>query len=174
MRLTDLPVDDSLPPPAYESPEVWNHGQQQPSKSTYPNEKTKPSPQSVQSQSLPQLLSSSSQPPLQQRPGTHLLHIYRDSLLGRDLTILDSDKTTIAYTVAANRGTIFSEKPHMRFYRGPAESQRSAQLVGTATFHNYSRTVDLTLQNRAVAMESTSILGYTRVSKRHRPIALEK
>lgn len=158
---TALPVDDSRPPPAYDSPEIWNDGQQQPSNSSYPSGKPRPALQSVQSQGLDQVLSSSSQQPLQQGPGTHLLHIYRDSAFGRDLTILDSDKTTVAYTIAANRGAIFSEKPHMRFYRGPAEPQHSSQLVGTATFHSHSRAIDLTLHNRAVSMESTSIFGST-------------
>lgn len=160
---TALPADDSLPPPAYESPEVWNDRQQQPSKSSYPNEKptTTPAPQYVQSQSLDQLQSSSSQQPLRQRPGTHLLHIYRESLLARNLTILDSDKTSVAYSVVANHGTMFSEKPHMKIYRGSTGPEPSSQPVGTATFHNLSRTIDLTFHKRAVFMESTSMLGVT-------------
>jgi len=71
---------------------------------------------------------------------------------------MDADKTTVAYTVAANMGTIFSEKPHMRVYKGPVQAQ-SSNLVGTATFHRYSRSIDLELHGRPTPMDSTGMFS---------------
>lgn len=85
-----------------------------------------------------------------------LLHIYLDGLTHRHLTVRDSDKLTPLYTVATNSGTIFSSKPHMRIFRG-GTSPETATPIGTADFHTYSRTVDLTVHGRAVTMDPSGL-----------------
>ena len=47
----------------------------------------------------------------------------------------------------------------MRIYRGPRSHQSTNLLVGTATFHNFSSTIDLELHGQPVACESTGIFG---------------
>lgn len=96
-------------------------------------------------------------PPSVQEP--RLLHIYLDGLTHRHLTIRDSDKRTPLYTVSANSGSIFSSKPHMRIFRGSAQTTP----IGTADFHNYSRTVDLTIQGRPVSMDASGLFTRSHV-----------
>lgn len=90
-------------------------------------------------------------------PKQHL-HVYRDSLFNHDLTIMAPDKKTIAFTVSANSGSMFSSTPHMRVYRGPVETHARAQPVGTVTFRPF-RGMDLTFHGRPVGMEAHGIIG---------------
>ena len=92
-------------------------------------------------------------PPSLQQP--RFLHIYLDGMTHRHLTIKDEDKRTPLYTVAANSGSIFSSKPHMRIFRGA--SPEPSMLAGTADFHTYSRTVDLIIHGRMTSMEATGL-----------------
>lgn len=150
--IPSLDVHSDAPPP-YTSPQVWG------STST-PSDTKKPLPQQP-SQPFDASSSSSSAIPQTLRQGSRTLHIYRLELFSRDLTIMDADKTTIAYSVAANMGTIFSDKPHMRVYRGPVQAQSSTTPAGTATFHRYSRTIDLELHGRPTPMDSKGIFSFS-------------
>ncbi|KAL9610492.1 MAG: hypothetical protein Q9167_004801 [Letrouitia subvulpina] len=73
------------------------------------------------------------------------LHIYRDGLTSRHMTVTDMDKSHPLYQVHRNHGSVFSSKPHMRITApSPSSSSSDAPVLGTATFHCWSRRVDLT------------------------------
>ena len=113
---TDIP---SEAPPPY-SPPTPSGPSGPPGKPTYPI-----SPQAQ----LPV-------PPSNQNVPRQHFHIYRDSMMNHDLTIMAPDKTNVAYTVAANP-TIFSTGPHLRLWRCPAHMQSQLPPVGVVTFRHF-------------------------------------
>ena len=139
-------------PPPYTFPQVWGSSSLSDNKS-------------AMNQQAPQLQagSSSSSNPQSRRQGSRFLHIYRPDMFSRDLTVIDDDKTTVAYTATINHGTIFSEKPHMKVFRCPIEAQAYTKPVGTATFHHYGRSVDLELYGRPASMDSEGIFSLSHV-----------
>ena len=129
--------DPSNAPPQYTSPQVW--GPTRP-----PISDKAPHPEkNLTYDSTSTSGTYQSQPPQIPR----LLHIYRTSLLSHNLNILAPDKTTTAYTIRANSGSLFSSKPHMKIYRGIPHPTTPDPPVGTVTFHTLTRTIDLTLHD---------------------------
>ncbi|KAI4151034.1 MAG: hypothetical protein LQ341_000983 [Variospora aurantia] len=82
-----------------------------------------------------------------------ILHIYRDGLTHRHMTITDMDKSHPLYRMDQRSGSVFSSKPHMTISQ--ASSPRTT--IGTATFHSLSRTIDLEFHGSAVPFESEGI-----------------
>ncbi|KAI4114536.1 MAG: hypothetical protein LQ338_007993, partial [Usnochroma carphineum] len=92
------------------------------------------------------------EPPAPDYNTPRTLHIYRDGLTHRHMTITDMDKSHPLYQMDQNSGSLFSSKPHMTI------SQPSSKtVIGTATFHNWSRTIDLEFHGRPVSFESEGI-----------------
>ncbi|KAL8715389.1 MAG: hypothetical protein Q9220_000722 [cf. Caloplaca sp. 1 TL-2023] len=104
--------------------------------------------------------SPSNPPPISTQPSApsystpRILHIYLDGYSHRHLTIADMDKTHPLYTITQNSGSsMFSSKPHMRITH-PSTSAP----IGSATFHSWSRAIDLDFHGTLVAMESEGIM----------------
>ncbi|KAI4184150.1 MAG: hypothetical protein L6R41_004941 [Letrouitia leprolyta] len=89
------------------------------------------------------------QPPAPAYNTPRVLHIYRDGITSRHMTITDEAKNQPLYKIDQNSGGAFSSKPHMTI-RSPS----SGQAIGTATFHSWSRTIDLEFHGRPVPFES--------------------
>ncbi|CAL8584890.1 hypothetical protein XPA_010473 [Xanthoria parietina] len=87
-------------------------------------------------------------PPAPDYNTPRILHIYRDGISHRHMTITDMDKSHPLYKMDQNAGTMFSSKPHMTI------TSASGSTMGSATFHNSSRTIDLQLHEQPVAFES--------------------
>ncbi|KAL8827582.1 MAG: hypothetical protein Q9170_006957 [Blastenia crenularia] len=83
-----------------------------------------------------------------------VLHIYRDGITHRHMTITDEAKNLPLYKMDQNSGGIFSSKPHMTITQ-PSSPQNP--VIGTATFHNWSRTIDLEVHGRAIPFQSEGI-----------------
>ncbi|KAL9003255.1 MAG: hypothetical protein Q9188_003870 [Gyalolechia gomerana] len=81
-----------------------------------------------------------------------VLHIYRDGITHRHMTITDEAKHLPLYKIDQNSGGVFSSKPHMTIV-----NPSSNQTIGTATFHSWSRTIDLELHGRPIPFESEGI-----------------
>ncbi|KAI4163490.1 MAG: hypothetical protein LQ342_002997 [Letrouitia transgressa] len=98
-----------------------------------------------QPQASAPLMATGPSPPTYMTPRT--LHIYRDGFTARHMTVTDMDKSHALYQVHCNHGTIFSSKPHMRVTAPSSSSSSSsnAPILGTATFHSWSRRVDITV-----------------------------
>ncbi|KAL8685183.1 MAG: hypothetical protein Q9224_005924, partial [Gallowayella concinna] len=84
------------------------------------------------------------------------LHIYKDGLTSRHMTIADADKTHPLYTITRNSGSLFSSKPHMTITQS-AQATPHPTIVGTATFHSMSRIIDLEFHGHPVALNSEGI-----------------
>lgn len=93
-------------------------------------------------------------PPAPDYNTPRILHIYRDSITGRHMTITDIDKSHPLYKIDQNSGALFSSKPHMTIL---SPSQSSHAPIGTATFHNWSRTIDLEFHGHPVSFDSEGI-----------------
>ena len=90
-----------------------------------------------------------------QGPTPRLLHVYEkgiSAITHRHREIMDSDKQTQLYAVDSNAGAVFSSKPHMTFTR-----PYNGEVVGTATFHQLRRHVDLTVAGREIKLEPSSL-----------------
>ncbi|KAL9628563.1 MAG: hypothetical protein Q9204_005810 [Flavoplaca sp. TL-2023a] len=79
-----------------------------------------------------------------------ILHIYLDGLTQRHQTITDMDKSHPLYTISQNSGSLFSSKPHMKISQA---SSTPPTTIGTATFHSWSRSIDLELHGHAIPFE---------------------
>ncbi|KAL8931709.1 MAG: hypothetical protein Q9216_007102 [Gyalolechia sp. 2 TL-2023] len=90
-----------------------------------------------------------SQPPAPNYNTPRVLHIYRDGITHRHMTITDEAKHLPLYKIDQNSGSVFSSKPHMTI-----ANASSSQTIGTATFHNWSRTIDLEIHGRPIPFES--------------------
>ncbi|KAL8894575.1 MAG: hypothetical protein Q9207_008473, partial [Kuettlingeria erythrocarpa] len=82
-----------------------------------------------------------------------ILHIYRDGITSRHMTITDMDKSHPLYQVDQNSGSLFSSKPHMTISQPSPSPNTPATTIGTATFHNWSRTIDLEFHGVPVSFE---------------------
>ncbi|KAL9025569.1 MAG: hypothetical protein Q9196_005632, partial [Gyalolechia fulgens] len=92
------------------------------------------------------------QPPAPDYNTPRVLHIYRDGITHRHMTITDEAKHHPLYKIDQNSGSIFSSKPHMTI-----ANPSSNQTIGTVTFHNWSRTIDLEIHGRPIPFESEGI-----------------
>ncbi|KAL8952679.1 MAG: hypothetical protein Q9222_001416 [Ikaeria aurantiellina] len=118
-------------------------------------------PESISSTSAPHASSSKRKqpspaptgPPAPDYDTPRILHIYRDGLTHRHMTITDMDKSYPLYTISQNSGSIFSSKPHMTITSASSPST----TIGTATFHNWSRTIDLTFHSHPASFDSEGI-----------------
>lgn len=72
----------------------------------------------------------------------------------RNTQILGPDKTTVLYTVKMNSGGLLSSKPHVTVCKG-----NTGIVVGTATFHSFSRDVEMVIHNNPVALSASGILS---------------
>ncbi|KAL8767016.1 MAG: hypothetical protein Q9209_006370 [Squamulea sp. 1 TL-2023] len=96
-------------------------------------------------------------PPAPDYNTPRLLHIYKDGITHRHMTIANADKTHPLYTVKQNSGSIFSSVPHMTITQPQSTNNPTPAVIGTTTFHNWSRTVDLTFHGNPVPLESEGI-----------------
>ncbi|KAL8992852.1 MAG: hypothetical protein Q9169_006785 [Polycauliona sp. 2 TL-2023] len=87
-------------------------------------------------------------PPAPDYNTPRILHIYRDGMTHRHMTITDMDKTHPLYTMDQNSASMFSSKPHMTI------TSASGTIIGTATFHSLSRDIDLDMQGHTIAFDS--------------------
>ncbi|KAL8731383.1 MAG: hypothetical protein Q9166_003475 [cf. Caloplaca sp. 2 TL-2023] len=85
------------------------------------------------------------------------LHIYKDGLTHRHMTIADADKTHPLYTITQNSGGVFSSKPHMTITQPQSVNNPIPAVIGTATFHNWSRTIDLEFHGHPVSLDSEGV-----------------
>ncbi|KAL8656224.1 MAG: hypothetical protein Q9226_002737 [Calogaya cf. arnoldii] len=93
-------------------------------------------------------------PPAPDYNTPRILHIYRDGISSRHMTITDMDKSHPLYQMDQNSGTVFSSKPYMTISQPSRSPSTPATNIGTATFHNWSRTIDLEFHGRAVSFDS--------------------
>ncbi|KAI4138252.1 MAG: hypothetical protein L6R39_006887 [Caloplaca ligustica] len=96
-------------------------------------------------------------PPAPDYNTPRILHIYRDGLTHRHMTITDMDKSHPLYQMDQNSGSVFSSKPHMTISQPAPSDPASKTIIGTATFHSWSRTIDLEFHGRPVSFESEGI-----------------
>ena len=61
--------------------------------------------------------------------------------------ILDSDKKTVLYRIHANKGGLFSSKPHIKVQSGASHRE-----VGTVTFHRMSTVIDLEIHHQTIPL----------------------
>ncbi|KAI4259643.1 MAG: hypothetical protein L6R42_004477 [Xanthoria sp. 1 TBL-2021] len=87
------------------------------------------------------------------------LHIYLDGLTQRHMTIADADKTHPLYTIDQNSGGILSSTPHMTISQPQSPNNPTPAVIGTATFHNMKRTIELEFQGQLVSMDSEGIFS---------------
>lgn len=113
-----------------------------------------PSPSPYPSPQMPaQYYNTPPQPAAPAYNTPRVLHIYRGhGFSSRHMTIKDEAKNQPLYQIDQNSGGMFSSKPHMTV-RNPS----SGQAIGTATYHSWSRTVDLEVHGRPIAFESSGI-----------------
>ena len=83
---------------------------------------------------------------------SRLLHVYHSGTIHRKIQILGPEKTTVLYTVEPDSGGLFSSKPHLTVYKADTNT-----VVGTATFHSFSETVDMVIHNSAISFSSSGI-----------------
>ncbi|MCJ1469551.1 hypothetical protein MMC07_008185 [Pseudocyphellaria aurata] len=88
---------------------------------------------------------------------SRMLHIYTEGFRGRRMNILDSDKSTPVYIVNKNSGGCFSSKPHMRFCRPPTPQSPLEVQIGSASFHTWSRSVDLDFGSSTSSLSSKGV-----------------
>lgn len=86
-----------------------------------------------------------------------ILPLYRDGTWNSGMRLLDSDKTTVLYTA----NTHF-RKPQLQITR-PAPAGRAPGavmeiLVGSATFHSLSRTIDLQVGTSTILFEPAGLM----------------
>lgn len=66
------------------------------------------------------------------------------------MTVTDLDKKHPLYQIDQNSGApLFSSKPHMTISQSTSKA-----VVGTVTFHSWSRTIDLEVHGRPIPFES--------------------
>ncbi|KAL8716695.1 MAG: hypothetical protein Q9225_005993 [Loekoesia sp. 1 TL-2023] len=100
----------------------------------------------------------STEPPAPDYNTPRVLHIYRDGLTHRHMTITDEAKSLPLYKIDQNSGSAFSSKPHMTITQPSSTSSNpTASVIGTVTFHNWSRTVDLEFHGHPVPFEPEGI-----------------
>ncbi|KAI4112070.1 MAG: hypothetical protein LQ339_000077 [Xanthoria mediterranea] len=99
-------------------------------------------------------------PPAPDNNTPRTLHIYLDGLTQRHMTIADADKTHPLYTVDQNSGGIFSSTPHITISQPQTANNSTPAVVGTATFHNMKRSIELDVHGQPISMDSEGI--YTR------------
>lgn len=75
----------------------------------------------------------------------------------RKTQILGPDKITVLYTVNINSGGPFSSKPNVTIYKGDTDT-----VVGTATFHSFSREIEMVIHNNPIALTSSGMLTSAR------------
>ncbi|KAI4169970.1 MAG: hypothetical protein LQ346_008914, partial [Caloplaca aetnensis] len=100
---------------------------------------------------------SPSGPPAPSYNTPRILHIYRDGITSRHMTITDMDKSHPLYQMDQNSGSLFSSKPHMTISQPSRSPNTPATTIGTVTFHNWSRTIDLEFHGLPVSFESEGI-----------------
>ena len=81
-----------------------------------------------------------------------LLHVYHSGMLHRKIHILGPDKATVLYTIKPDGGSLFSSKPDVTVYRNDTST-----VVGTVTFHSFSRSIDLVIHNNPIALASMGL-----------------
>ena len=76
-----------------------------------------------------------------------VLYIHHLGITHRRVHILDSDKKTVLYKIRANKGGLFSSKPHMIIKSGATH-----RAVGTVTFHRMSPVIDLEIHHHTIPL----------------------
>ena len=76
-----------------------------------------------------------------------VLYIHHVGLSRRRAHILDSDKKTVLYRIRANKGGLFSSKPHITVHSGATH-----RVVGTVTFHRMSTVIDLEIHHQTIPL----------------------
>lgn len=84
---------------------------------------------------------------------TRLLHIYHEGFIHRQMHVLDSDKSTPLYHTEQKASTTFSSKPHMT-----VRNANNSLVVGTVSFHTFSRRIDLTIHGQSIELAGTSLM----------------
>ena len=74
--------------------------------------------------------------------GGRLLHVYYDDWKMKSIRVLDSDKTTLLYSI-----DLKSRKPHMRIHSGSSNSQ-----IGEINFHLLGTRIEGTLDSRDISL----------------------
>ena len=75
------------------------------------------------------------------------LYIQHLGITHRRAHILDSDKRTVLYKIRANKGGLFSSKPHITMH-----SAANHRAVGTVTFHRMSPVIDLEIHHQTIPL----------------------
>ncbi|KAM0799613.1 hypothetical protein BDR22DRAFT_305728 [Usnea florida] len=83
---------------------------------------------------------------------SYLLHVYHSGVINRKIEIRGPDKATVLYTVNLNSGSLFSPKPHMTVWKAS-----TGTVIGTATFHSFSRDVDMVINNYTITLSASGI-----------------
>ncbi|KAL8759054.1 MAG: hypothetical protein Q9184_003743 [Pyrenodesmia sp. 2 TL-2023] len=102
-----------------------------------------------------------------------ILHIYRDGLTSRHMTITDMDKSHPLYHITQSRSSF--SKPHITIHHPSSSSSSSSNpgpTIGTVEFHSFSRTIDLHIHNLPIAFQPDGI--FTRAYAYHSPSFGEK
>ena len=76
-----------------------------------------------------------------------VLYMHHLGLTRRRAHILDSDKKTLLYRIRANKGGLFSSKPHLTVQSGATH-----RVVGTVTFHRMSTVIDLEIHHQTIPL----------------------
>ena len=76
-----------------------------------------------------------------------VLYIHHLGLTSRRAHILDSDKKTVLYRIRANKGGLFSSKPHITVHSGATH-----RVIGTVTFHRMSTVIDLEIHHQTISL----------------------
>lgn len=76
-----------------------------------------------------------------------VLYIHHVGITHRRAHILDSDRKTVLYKICANKGGLFSSKPHITIQSGPTH-----RAVGTVNFHRMSPVIDLRIHHHTIPL----------------------
>ncbi|KAF6238392.1 hypothetical protein HO173_003359 [Letharia columbiana] len=100
------------------------------------------------STAAPPSYTASADPPSSSR----LLHVYHSGMTHHNTQILGPDKVTVLYTVKMNTGGLFGSMPDVIVYKA-----NTGTVVGTATFHSFSRDIEMVIHNNPIALSASSI-----------------
>lgn len=89
--------------------------------------------------------------------GRRLLHLYNQGTSRRVVRVLDSDNATPLYTINANRGGLFSSKPHMT-----VQNVTTGAMVGTVNFHSMSSTIDVQIHGKTMLLDRVGLFSRER------------
>lgn len=78
-------------------------------------------------------------------------------MINRKIEIRGPDKATLLYTVYLNSGNLFSSKPHVTVWKA-----NTGTVIGTATFHSFSRDIDMFIYNNSITLSASGIFTTAR------------